>query len=311
MRLLHMTDVHFLGPSSLRGKLGKRTLGLANLWIRGRRHYFDAAAVVPAAIEDARTFSPDLFCMTGDVTALSSPAEFAEARAAFGPLLDTLPSVVIPGNHDVYTTGAHRAARMEKTFGAFMSGGDWDGSAGSWTATPPSVGPVDWPTRFRFGDVDVIATNPCRPGLRASGRFDAGAIARAEALVAESRAAGQAVVYMLHYPVLEPDGTVYRDPGHSLDDIDELVASLKRQPPHLILHGHKHTAFRQTLAADDGTDVVILGCGTTSAVSPLPERAAGYYLIDLDANGVNRIHRRRRGGETGGFVDDERLSDPV
>lgn len=309
MRLLHMTDVHFLGPSSVRGKFGKRFLGLANLYIKGRRHYFDASGVVPVAIEDALLHEPDLFCLTGDVTAMSSPSEFAEGRRAFAPLLDTLPSVVIPGNHDIYTTGAQRDARMEKTFGPFMAGGTWQD--GSWTGAPSFDGPAPFPARFRVGFMDIIATNPCKPGLHASGRFADGAVARAEELVAESRAAGQVVVYMLHYPLLEPDGQPYTHAGHALEDIDDVLASLRRAPPHLILHGHKHIAFRVNLRADDGTLVPILGCGTTSAVSPIRERAAGYYLVDLEPSGVKRIQRRVRDGATGCFVQDEGLSDPV
>lgn len=311
MRLLHMTDVHFLGPGSLSGMFGKRTLGLANLYIKGRRHYFDADAVVPVAVQDALTFEPDLFCLTGDITAMSSPSEFAAGRAAFGPLLDSMPSVVVPGNHDVYTTGAARDARMERTFGPWMSGGRWDEETAGWVGGASLDGAAPFPVKFSVGDVDVVATNPCKPGLRASGRYPQGALAAAEELVRESRAAGRAVVYLLHYPVLEPTGEPYRDPGHALDDLDEVLASLKRTPPHLILHGHKHTAYRQELSADDGTAVPILGCGSTSALSPMRERAAGYYLVDLDAEGVNRVHRRRRDADTGRFVDDEALSDPV
>jgi 3',5'-cyclic AMP phosphodiesterase CpdA len=304
-----MTDVHFLGPSTLRGKLGKRSLGLANLYLKGRRHYFDASTVVPEAIGDALKHGPDLFCLTGDVTAMSSPSEFAEGRSAFAPLLDTLPSVVIPGNHDIYTSGAQREARMEKTFGPFMAGGTWQ--EGRWTGAPPLDGAAPFPTRFRVGFVDIIATNPCRPGLHASGRFPDGALQTAEELVAESRAAGQVVIYMLHYPLLEPDGAPYKHSGHALEDLDDVLASLKRVPPHLILHGHKHIAFRVNLTAEDGSLVPILGCGTTSAVSPIRERAAGYYLIDLVPGGVERVQRRVRDASTGLFVEDETLSDPV
>jgi 3',5'-cyclic AMP phosphodiesterase CpdA len=311
MRLLHMTDVHYLGPSPLRAKFGKRALGLANLYLRGRRHYFDADAVVPAAARDALEQAPDLFCLTGDVTAMSSPNEFAAAREGFAPLLDGVPSVVVPGNHDVYTRGAQREGRMELTFGPFMRGGTWDDETGRWTGADLPHGAAPFPTRFRLGPVDVIATDPCRPGLRAEGRYADGALARAEALVEESRAAGQTVVYLMHYPVLEPSGEPYRDPGHALHDLDDVLASLRRAPPHLILHGHKHTAFRQTLVADDGAAVPVLGCGSTSALSPIRDRAAGYYLVDLDASGVNAVHRRYRDASTGTFVRDETLSDPV
>lgn len=309
LRLLHMTDVHFFRPRGLEGAFGKRALGLANLYIKGRRHYFDPDRVVPVAVDDALRHTPDLFCHTGDVTALSAPEEFVAARAAFAPLLDSVPSVVVPGNHDVYTRGAERSARMEETFAPFMAGGTWDDEAGRWVGAPPlGGGPVPWPSRFRLGFVDVIATNPCRPGLLASGRFGPGAIARAEELVRESRAAGQVVVYLTHYPVLEPEGAIYDHAGHALLDVHELVESLRRAPPDLLLHGHEHQAFRQTLEGE-GRNTLVLGCGTTSAVTPLRPRAAGYFLVELGRDGVRAVRRRVRDPETGAFLDDPDLSD--
>ena len=291
MRLLHMTDVHFLSLALSRGSLGKRSLGLLNLFLRGRRHYFDADRLVPEAVQDALGHAPDLFCLTGDITALSQEVEFAAARAAFAPLLDCLPSVVVPGNHDVYTTGAAKGDRFGRHFGGFHGGPEWPGSV-------------------RVGEVEVIATNPCRPSLRADGRFPDGAIAAAEELVRRARAAGRVVVYLVHYPILEQDGEPYRDDGHCLLDLDPLLESLRRAPPHLLLHGHKHTAYRQRLLADDGSVVTILGGGSSSALSPRPDRAAGYFLVDLDAEGVSRVERRCRQAD-GSFVRDEALSDPV
>ena len=309
-----MTDVHFYRPPGLAGALGKRTLGLVNLHVLGRQHYFDADGLVPIAIADALERAPDLFLMTGDMTALSGEAEFVAARAAFAPLLDALPSVVVPGNHDIYTTGARRHARMEQHFGAFMGGGTWDASAGRWVDGWDSVTAGEgvaapWPVRFRIGDVDVIATNPSKPGLQAWGRFGDGAIARAEALVNESRADGQVVVYLLHYPVLGPDGLPYQHKGHCLEDLSELIASLRRAPPDAILHGHKHIAFRGALAVDAARSVPIFGCGSTSAASPLPDRAAGYYLIDVADGRIGAVTRRRLDLASREFVADPSLSD--
>ena len=194
-----MTDVHFYRAPRLRGVVGKRALGLANLHVAGRVRYFDATEVVAGAVDDALGFRPDAFLMTGDVTAMSSEEEFVAARRAFAPLLESVPSIVIPGNHDLYTRGARREARMERHFGEFMAGGTWDEEAGCWggsAALEPGK-PVPWPVRFRLGSTDFVATNPCRPTLRSSGLYPAGAIERAEELVRESSAAGQQVVYLL------------------------------------------------------------------------------------------------------------------
>lgn len=313
MKLLHMTDVHFLRSPGVAGSIGKRTLGLVNLKVLGREHYFDADGIVPLAIADALEHAPDLFVMTGDMTALSVEEEFVAARAAFAPLLESLPSVVVPGNHDIYTSGAMRDARMERHFGPWMGGGTWDPQRKEWVgrAQPANGDPMPWPVRFRFGGVDVIATNPCKPGLRAYGRFGDGAIARAEALVRESRGDGQAVIYLLHYPVLEPGGLPYTHGGHCLRDLPELLESLRRAPPDAILHGHKHIAFREQLRVDAERAVPIFGCGSTSAASPLPNRAAGYYLIDVGAGGVAGAQRRRFDLEQRTFVPFPELSDPI
>jgi 3',5'-cyclic AMP phosphodiesterase CpdA len=288
-----MTDVHFFVPPGIRGMFGKRALGLANLYAMGRRNYFDAHEVVERAVADAQQFDADAFVMTGDLTAMSSQVEFEDARAAFGPLLDSLPSVVIPGNHDVYTRGSSKSARMERTFGPWMAGGIWDADAGRWeggASLKPGHG-VPWPVRFRLGDTDFIATNPCRPGLRASGRFGPEALASARELVAESRAAGQQVVFLLHYPPLDEEGAPYRRAGHCIDDVDGLLEAFEVEPPSLILHGHRHHAWRVDLAAT-GQRVPILNCGTTSAISPLQDRTAGYYIIELEGGELRSVRRR-------------------
>jgi 3',5'-cyclic AMP phosphodiesterase CpdA len=293
VRIIHMTDVHFFVPPGFRKLLGKRALGMANLYAMGRRHYFDAHEVVGRAVADAQQFSASAFVMTGDLSAMSSQAEFEDARAAFAPLLDSLPSVVIPGNHDVYTRGSRKAARMERTFGPWMAGGTWDQGAGCWVggADLRPGESVPWPVRFRLGDTDIIATNPCRPSLRASGFFGPAALAAACQLVEESRAAGQQVVFLLHYPPLDGEGQPYRRDGHCIEDVDDLLEAFKAAPPDLILHGHKHHAWRVDFAAGEHT-VPILNCGTTSAISSLQDRTAGYYIIEIEG-GILRSVRRR------------------
>ncbi|MEE2828725.1 MAG: metallophosphoesterase, partial [Myxococcota bacterium] len=240
----------------------------------------------------ALEFSPDAFVLTGDVTAMSSEEEFEDARAAFGPLLDSVPSAVIPGNHDLYTRGAARQSRMERFFGPWMGGGTWDEGAGSWVGGTEAGQPVPWPVRFRLGGTDFVATNPCRPSLRSTGRFAEGAIEAAEQLVARAREDGQQVVYMLHYPLLGGDGAPYTREGHSLEDVDDLLASIQRVPPDLVLHGHKHECWRVDVDLKSGGAVPILNCGTSSAVSPLEDRTAGYYIIELEEGRLVSVRRR-------------------
>ena len=201
MRLIHMTDVHFLRRSSVLGLVGKRGLGLANLYLGGRRHHFQADAVVSGAVTDALDHKPDLFVMTGDMSALSNDAEFDAAREAFAPLLESVPSVVVPGNHDRYTLGAVRTRAMERVFGPWMGGGRWGGDR--WEGRPDEV---SFPARFRLSGVDVITADPCQPGLNASGRSGEDQLAALGDLMRESRQDGQGVVLAQHYPVWHSNG---------------------------------------------------------------------------------------------------------
>jgi len=291
MRILHMTDVHFYRPvTGVRGALGKRGLGLANLHLRGRVHHFDADALVQRAVADAVGQEADLFVMTGDLSALSQDSEFAAARAAFSPLLESMPSVVIPGNHDRYTRGAAREHRMETHFGPWMRGGNW--ADGGWDGPPiPAGRSAPFPGVSRLGDVAVVSTDPCRPGLSADGRFGEPQIEAVRGAIAQARADGLQVVLLTHYPLVWGDGTPYRRKGHCLQDLDGMLAALTAEPPDLVLHGHKHEFWQTELRLGDRR-VPSLNCGTTSAVSPLDDRTAGYCIYELTGGELRSVRRR-------------------
>ncbi len=288
MRFVHMTDVHYFVPPPWSRILNKRILGLANLYLAGRSSYFDAGAGVAAAVGDAEAQGAEAFLFTGDLTATGLPAEFDAARSGFAPLLTTLPSVVIPGNHDRYTGESSAQRQMEAVFAPWMGGGTWDPERMAYLGVEAGPGP----RRFRIGPIDVIATDPCRPGLRAMGRYPPGAILQAERLVRESREAGRFCIYLLHYPVLDADGSPYRRAGHHLHDLDELIGSLRRAPPDMVLHGHQHRCWRVELKADGGRTVPIWNCGSTSARTGDPDRAAGFFVFDVEGAHLRAATRR-------------------
>ncbi len=291
VRLVHFTDVHFYVPPTPAGVFGKRALGLVNLHVVGRSKYFDATSAVTRLVEDALTFDPDVAAITGDLTAMSSEAEFRAARAGFAGLLDGLPTAVIPGNHDRYTRGAVRERRMEQHFGRWMGGGTWDGE--TWADPDVAAGEaVVGPVVFRFGPVSFVATDPCRATLRSSGKFPVGVLDAAERRIREEREAGRYVVFLLHYPPLDHTGAPYRRPGHSLIDVDVVVDMLRRASPDLVLHGHKHECWRTAIEGTGGRASVVLNCGSSSAVTPIEDRAAGYFLIDIAEDGTIDVRRR-------------------
>ena len=69
MRIAHATDIHWFvppQPSDLRSF--KRTLGAANLYLGGRRHHYPDH-VPGEVVSFIHSLAPDLFCLTGDLTA--------------------------------------------------------------------------------------------------------------------------------------------------------------------------------------------------------------------------------------------------
>ena len=146
--------------------------------------------------------------------------------------------------------------------------------------------------RFRLGSTDFVATDPTRPTLRSTGRFLPGAIDRASKLIEAARRDGQQVVYLVHYPPLDAAGLPYDHPSHGLLDVRQLLVALRRSPPDLVLHGHAHRCWQTDLDAGDGRRVPVLNCGSSSARSALPDRTAGYFVIELVDGRIEGLRRR-------------------
>ena len=104
--LAHLSDLHLttLENAKITQLLNKRLLGYFS-WRRKRR-IVHSRAIIDALLEDLRLTRPDHVAVTGDLTHLGLPEEFAEA-GRWLPVLGTPDQVtVIPGNHEAYTGSA-------------------------------------------------------------------------------------------------------------------------------------------------------------------------------------------------------------
>jgi 3',5'-cyclic AMP phosphodiesterase CpdA len=275
MRIAHVTDVHWMVPPRVWDMTPKRAIGFANLFMLGRRHHFQEE-VQAALMEHILQLEPDVFLLTGDLTGTALDAEFEKARGALAPVLERFPSLVLPGNHDVYTRGAQRTHRMAEWFSEWMG-----------LSTPPLA-------RLDVGGVVVFGLDPNRPQLlSASGRLpDDQLIALAEAL-ADPTLKGRFVVLCLHYPILDRHGAVYDNASHGLRNASALIEVLEQAPckPDLVLHGHEHHGFRVNLTLSSGS-VPIFDCGSSGyAYMPDRGRAAAmnvYSVADATLASVER-----------------------
>ncbi len=295
MRIVHLTDLHFHEPPGLRQVLGKRAIGLANLALRGRARQFGGESR-DALVADVRSQQPDLVVITGDLTALATPAEFQQAHDALQPVLEALPTVLLAGNHDRYTLGSFRTRRMERTFGRWMEGGTWDDGASAWVHDDV----VMQPARFDHGDVTVLTLDTARPDLYHRGRLDPDHLARLETLLASGELAGRFVVVALHYPLLDRDGSVYDRPKHRLVDSEPVIDLLRCQPVQVVLHGHVHHWFTTSLPAHGGASIPVLN-GGSSGLAPGGDRDPGYLVLQTE--GVTLASVNRRTWDGGGYVD--------
>lgn len=278
MKIAHITDVHWMTRPPLARLWGKRFLGTANLYLRGRKDHFQRS-VQDQLVEALLELDPDVLLFTGDLTAQALPEEFEVARAALEPVLATIPTFVIPGNHDVYTHGALRDARIQRWFADWMHLDD-DGLG-----------------RFSMPGLTVVGLDPNRPTvLSASGRVPDQQLAALAAALAAAPA-DDALVLAVHYPLIARDGSIYDGSAHGLVNARELIDVLRgaSRRPEWIVHGHVHHGYTSSLDLGD-LQVPIHNPGASGyAWLPDHDRAACFNLYTTEGPQLGAVERYRFG----------------
>jgi 3',5'-cyclic AMP phosphodiesterase CpdA len=275
VKIVHLTDIHVHVRPRLGDLWNKRLIGSTNLYLLGRERKFSGdsqrAAVVAAVAE-----TPDVVVISGDLTAQGLDTEFLAARALLAPILDHFPTVIIPGNHDVYIREPTPAATMRRHFGAWMGEGT--------------------PSLRSFGSVSFLSLETCRPTLLSSGALPRGELARAASLldgIDESF-----VFWVQHYPLLDRKGDPYGPATRSLANAESVREFLKKTNKiGAVLHGHEHHGFTVDIPSGAGP-IPILDPGS-SGYAWLPDqgRTAHFNVYEADQNGILDIQRMRFDGD--------------
>lgn len=279
MRIAHLSDPHLLdleGVPTRRLLLNKRVTGFANLKLkRGHAH---RSWLVDAIIDDVRARSPDHVAITGDLTNLALEPEFERARSVIDALQRHPGEVsVVPGNHDVYTRGAHRAGRFMRYFGEYARSDSELAGVLSGAGAFPFL-------RVR-GVALLVGLSTAVPRLPL---VSSGVVGRAqrEALLRaldDHALRDLTPVVLAHHPVLNPV-TPLRRLMRGLNDADELCSALLSRDEVLSLHGHLHRSGHRRLTRGRST-LHILGATSASLEHDDPARGAAYNLYELDARG--------------------------
>ena len=270
MKIAHLSDPHILdlrGVPTHRLVLNKRLTGMVN--VRLKRGHAHKREVVEAMVEDIRARGVDHVIVTGDLTNLALESEFIAAREVLSRLAMPPSEVsVIPGNHDLYTSGAHRARRFQAYFAEHVT-------------SDVSVGVDGFPFVRIRGPAAIIGLSTAVPRLPlvssgVAGRPQRDALA---AVLSSREVVGRLPVVAAHHPVVNARGAV--DAAlRGLYDAGALRALLARSGESLALHGHLHRRGHEVIELG-GAKIHRLGATSASLLHEDRERMAAYNVYEV------------------------------
>ncbi len=269
--LAHLSDPHLAYHQDIRlvDLFNKRFFGFMK-W-RLKRSAEHRLNLLSALVDDVKAQQPDHIVITGDLTHLGLPAEYAQAKEvlkAFGP-----PSwiTVIPGNHDAYVDGALEgcAAHWSDYIISDQTDINPDESISA-EALFPSLR-----VRGPFALIGVCTARPCNAVL-AVGSIGKNQLQRLRKLLNRTGQQGLYRVVLIHHPPVS--GIVsWRK---RLTDAKAFRTIVAQHGAELILHGHAHRYSLEQLKTPQGYAPVIGISSATAAVED-SKRRARYHLYRL------------------------------
>ncbi len=271
--LAHITDLHLttLKNTTIKQLLNKRMLGYLSWW-RKRRfvHRFD---IIEALLEDLKTTRPEHIAITGDLTHLGLPDEFAEAEQWLTRLGAPDQVTVIPGNHEAYV-GQKWADKLSKWSPYLNSDESLDG-----------IRTADFFPSLRIrGPVALIGLCSARPSLPllAIGSLGQKQLSGLEVLLQQTGDKGLLRIVLIHHPPVP--GTV--NWRKRLTDGKALTTVLARHGAELVLHGHAHTPALSVLETPSGA-IPVVGAPSASELSPWTGNCAKYNIYRMRRLGAS------------------------
>ena len=292
--LAHVSDLHLtsLNNTAIIPLLNKRMLGYLSWW--RKRRFVHRSEIVEALLEDLKTTRPDHVAVTGDLTHLGLPDEFAEAAQWLSRLGPPDQVTVIPGNHEAYV------------------GQDWADQLSVWAAYLKSDKEPEnshktgfFPSLRIRGPIALLGLCSARPSLPflAVGSLDQKQLDRVAKLLQTTGDAGLLRVILVHHPPV-PGSIKWRK---RLDNSSALTELIGRYGAELVLHGHTHAPTYTEVRTPVG-NVPVVGAPSASELNPHARRCASYNLYMLKQNGENRqltMRVRSYSEKSGRFEEDQ------
>lgn len=266
MIIAHLSDPHY-GSINFHPRqfLSKRWLGNLNLLLfRQKRHLMEPLLELPPLFEKLKV---DYAFITGDFTSTALESEFQKAKEFID--LFTLPTFLLPGNHDCYTRGSQRTRRFYNFFPPESREGilvqelkeDW------WWIGLDCALPS--PYFCSFGEFTKMQEENLEKTL---------ALLPPQAKVVMGN----------HFPLFRSQG--WRHDLHRKEKLQKIL--IKHPQVKLYLHGHDHRPYIKDKRAK-GLPLV-LNSGSISH-----QRHGGFYLIKIEDKRCELQHYFWRGDSEG------------
>jgi len=280
----HISDPHLTTLEGARGGqlLNKRLLGYLS-WLHKRR-YQHRGEVLTALQHDLLAHPVAQLLVTGDLTHIGLPQEFAQARDWLRELGEPRLVALVPGNHDACVTTV-----WQETFGL------WDDYLSSDEPSSPRFPSL----RIRGSIAFIGLSTACpTPPLMATGTVGREQLDRLPRLLAETREHDLfRVIYLHHSPLKNTEKWRKR-----LTDAAALQGLIEAHGAELILHGHGHRAHYRELETRDGT-APVLAVPSASAVGLHGAEVAHYnrfavarmasgWAVDIESRGYDSTSGR-------------------
>ncbi|MGB5232846.1 MAG: metallophosphoesterase [Desulfoprunum sp.] len=292
----HCSDPHITcaGQSGLGDYLNKRLLGCLRWQLKRRHDQHDG--LLTTLYEDLQRTRPDHIVVTGDLTHLSLPAEFAAARDWLQTMGTPEQVTVVPGNHDQYVRTEWR-----QSFAWWLPYMEGDMPLPQAVATDPGPGDIFPALRIRR-DIALIGTSSARPSALhlATGAIGDRQLAKLETILQQLSGQPLFRILLIHHPPV--NGVVSR--RRSLTDAPSLQALIARYGVELILFGHAHKTARYFLPRPAGP-IPVIGMPSVSSLERSDDQRARYCLYAIVRSAdrwVVRMEERLLGADGMRFV---------
>lgn len=283
--LAHVSDPHFACVDHLQNRdfFTKRLLGY--LRYKLKRQAGQNSELLTILHQDLQRTKPDHIVITGDLTQLGLPAEFAAARAWLQSLGTPNNVTVVPGNHDTYVQ-----TQWQESFACWLEYMAADKQSQP-TAAITGLGGLFPSLRIR-GPLALIGINTAYPSRLhlADGTIGSEQLRRLETLLEQIADQHLFRIILIHHPPLQDVVTRRRN----LTDASSLLLVLKRQGAELVLFGHAHKTIYGTLETDAGV-IPVMGAPSASSLSSKDGQQAKYFLYNIVSTAKGwQIHMQER-----------------